>query len=1174
MVPERSMRRNLGLALLATAVAAVVLVAPQLGPAQSGAQSPPVVSSEQAGRRLYVSHIQPLFEKHCLACHKADGKQGGLEMTTRDALLKGGGRGTALVPGDARASLLYKVVAHHEDPKMPFQAEKLSDEAIALVGLWIDLGAPYVEAAVATGSGAGPGGAAGRVLFEDVRPVLESRCLVCHGGKFKQAGLDISTREKLLRGSDEHKDVVVPGDAVASLLVKKIRHEHEPGMPYQSAKLSDDAIGKIEAWINSQAPYVATLVMPDDAPQQAFSHGSDHWAYQKPVSSPVPDVRNQDWVANPIDAFIAAEHDKYGLEPLPEAGKRVLVRRLYLDLLGLPPTPTEIKSFLDNPSPNAYGQLVDKLLDTPQYGERWGRHWMDIWRYSDWYGRRSAGDVRNGQPFVWHWRDWIIESLNKDKPYDRMIHEMLAADEIAPTDTDALRATGYLVRNWFIFNRNVWVRDTVEYTAAGFLGVTMKCARCHDHKFDPIAQEEYYKLRAFFEPHDVRTDRIAGEPNLEKDGLPRVYDAEPREPKTEVPFKPGIFEKTYRFIGGNENNPDKENPLDPGVPEILASASNAIEIQPVDLPIESYYPDLRPAIHDDLLSEAQTEIERAEAALDKAKRDLEEAERRRFDGGTVGIGEAGEAGAIAEAEKLDFNKDVKPILGTHCTSCHSARVSKSGLNLTSADTIAQGASISGPVVIPGKSAESPLIKFMTGEAKPRMPYRQSPLLEAKIATIAKWIDQMPPEDPEITLRRAKDAVAVAERKLAWARANRPAVAARIAAEKAKYSEPSDPGAEELAKKAVDAERHAHLLRGRMGLLDAQQRLDEALRSPQPADDDARAAREKKVAAATKRLGQAQDALGKAAKEYTPLGKIYPKKSTGRRTALAKWITGKDNPLTARVAVNHIWMRHFGEPLVPTVSNFGLNGRPPTHPELLDWLAVHFTENGWSMKKLHRLMLTSSTYRMRSGARDRGHPNLAADAENHWYWRMNPRRMEAETVRDSVLAVSGQLDTTMGGPELDESMGQTSRRRSLYFTHTPNSQMQFLTLFDGGNATECYERYESIMPQQALAMSNSKLSLRLSRLLARKLQGDESADDAAFIRLAFEAVLGRPPNDAERSETRNFLKSQAALFRDPARLTRFRAAEESEVPASTDPTLRARENLVHVLFNRNEFVVVR
>ena len=365
---KHSVRRNLGLALLAVAVTAGVLVAPQTGPAQSA----PGVSTEQAGRRLFANHVQPLFEKHCLACHKPDAKQGGFEMTSRDALLQGGGRGPAVVPGDARASLLYNVVAHREEPRMPFQAEKLSADAIALLGLWIDLGAPFVETVAAA---AGPESDAGSVLSEDVRPLLESRCLVCHGGKFRQVGLDISTREKLLRGSDEHKDVVVPGDAAASLLVKKIRHQHEPGMPYQSDKLSDEAIAKIESWINSQAPYAQALEMPADAPQQAFSHGSDHWAYQRPVKAPVPKVRNQEWVRNSIDAFIAAEHEKRGLKPLPEAGRRTLVRRVYLDLLGVPPTPEQVNAFLDDTRPNGYEQLVNQLLESSQYGERWGRHW-------------------------------------------------------------------------------------------------------------------------------------------------------------------------------------------------------------------------------------------------------------------------------------------------------------------------------------------------------------------------------------------------------------------------------------------------------------------------------------------------------------------------------------------------------------------------------------------------------------------------------------------------------------------------------------------------------------------------------------------------------------------------------------------------------------------------------
>ncbi|MDA1315474.1 MAG: DUF1553 domain-containing protein [Acidobacteria bacterium] len=1145
MIPLRFSRACLLLAAALTGVVTSPLYA----------QSP-----DTAGQRLYSNHIKPLFAASCQACHNPESAQGGLDLTSKEALVKGGGRGPVVIEGDARQSLLYKVVAHETDPKMPFQADKLSPEALGLIATWIDLGAPYTEAPKATHNAA--------ALFEDVRPILETKCLVCHGGKFKQAGLDISTRENLIKGSDEHKDIVIAGDTANSRLMKKVRHENDPGMPYQSDKLPPDAIAKLEAWISAEAPYTAALTLPAELGEKAFSHGRDHWAYQKPVKAPVPEVRDREWVRNPIDAFIAAERDKRDLQPVEEVSSRTLVRRVYLDLIGLPPTPEQVTQFLSDPDPQAYEQLVDRLLDSPRYGERWGRHWMDIWRYSDWYGRRSAGDLRNSQPFIWHWRDWIIESLTADKPYDRMIQEMLAADEIAPTDTNALRATGYLARNWFRFNRNVWVRDTVEYTAAGFLGVTIKCARCHDHKFDPIAQEEYYKLRAFFEPHDVRTDRVPGEPDLQKDGLARTYDAEPREDLAEAPFFPGIFEKTYRFIGGSETNPDTEHPLAPDVPEILASASNPIAITQVDLPLESYYPDLRPAVHDDLISEAGREIDRAEAALTKARQDLAAAEQA--SGGSAQTDDA----TVSDA-KVDFKADVQPILETHCTSCHSGASLKSGLSLQSADAIAAGGVISGPAIIPGKSAESPLIRFLTGEAEPRMPYRQASLSKSKIMVIAQWIDQLPPEDPRITLRRAKDRVAVGERKVEWARANLPAVQARIAAEKAKYAQPAAPNADELAQAAVDAERHAHLLNGRMEILDAQRRLDEALGGPQADDDDGRKARDKQVAASSKRLKQAQEALGKAATEYTPLGKTYPKHSTGRRTALARWITGRDNPLTARVAVNHIWMRHFGEPFVSTVANFGLNGKPPTHPELLDWLAVDFMESGWSMNHLHRLMLMSSTYRMRSAAADDAVSNIAEDATNTWYWRMNARRMEAEAVRDSILHVAGELDTTMGGPELDEAMGEVSGRRSLYFTHTPNSQMLLLTLFDGGNASECYERYESIVPQQALALSNSKLSLRMARALTAKLVNETGRNnDQKFIDAAFERILARPPSDEERRMSIGFLGKQENMFQNSSSLTRFRAAEKSELPPADDPAIHARENLVHVLMNRNEFVVIR
>jgi hypothetical protein len=288
------------------------------------------------------------------------------------------------------------------------------------------------------------------------------------------------------------------------------------------------------------------------------------------------------------------------------------------------------------------------------------------------------------------------------------------------------------------------------------------------------------------------------------------------------------------------------------------------------------------------------------------------------------------------------------------------------------------------------------------------------------------------------------------------------------------------------------------------------------------------------------------------------------------------MVGRDNPLTARVAINHIWMRHFGRPLVPTVVNFGLNGKPPSHPELLDWLAAELMEKDWSMKAIHRLMVTSNTYRLQSSTPDADYPSARRDPENIYLWRMNPRRMEAEIVRDSLLSVSGQLDITMGGPEIEDAQAERNYRRSLYFHHTPDSQATFLKLFNAPDPTDCYKREESIVPQQALALANSGLSRTQARLLARSISDRLKirSDNARFIREAFETTLGRQPGAKELAESHNFLRQQESLFRSQKPVASGEVAVAGRVPPAIEPGLRARESLVHVLFNHNDFVTIR
>jgi hypothetical protein len=373
--------------------------------------------------------------------------------------------------------------------------------------------------------------------------------------------------------------------------------------------------------------------------------------------------------------------------------------------------------------------------------------------------------------------------------------------------------------------------------------------------------------------------------------------------------------------------------------------------------------------------------------------------------------------------------------------------------------------------------------------------------------------------------------------------------------------------QQAAQQTVLTQRKAVLLEARRKLATAQQNLRQA---------GGRIGA--KQTAARKALTDAEQAFHKAERDaQQPAGtaytkrpmKMYPASSTGRRLAFARWIADRDNPLTARVAVNHIWLRHFGQALVPTVFDFGRNGKPPSHPALLDWLAAEFMDQGWSMKTLHRLVVTSSTYRQASTPDP---ANLAVDSDNRYLWRLSPRRLEAEVVRDCVFYVAGRLDKTMGGADIDYNEGLTKPRRSLYFRHAQEKQMEFLKLFDCAAVTECYQRKESVLPQQALALANSELTIKHARLLARDLATRVSSDPASFIRSAFEQVLSRSPTAQELQTCVEFLSQQEKRYRlgtAPVAGT----VTEGKLPAA-DPVLRARENLVHVLLNHHDFVTIR
>ena len=707
----------------------------------------------------------------------------------------------------------------------------------------------------------------------------------------------------------------------------------------------------------------------------------------KPPSNPAPG-----WVRNPIDAFIAVEHHSRGLTPRPEASRPIILRRLYLDLTGLPPTPDELHEFLADKDPIAYEKVVDHLLESPRYGERWGRHWMDIWRYSDWAG--WGQQVRDSQPHIWHWRDWIVESLNQDKPYDRMIVEMLAADEDRPEDLNALRATGYLARNFKLLSREKWMQDVVDHTGQAFLGVTIGCARCHDHMYDPLLQKDYYQLRAIFEPHQVRIDKVPGVLDTTKNGIPRAYDAQ-------------LDAKTLLFVRGDDRYPTG-NPLPPGVPESLGGR---FESTPVPMPLTAIHPDRRKDV-------IRAQLDANQAALAQAEKTLAQIEKTSKDADQI------------ELARLD-----------------------AALARTQRDT------------------------------------------RLAVESAEELVDQGKKGSKEWT--KAATLATKAQRDLAVQEATRAVTVARQARRKA-----APPKRAETDKALADA-------------LKAQVHAQEIAR-------------------------QAPNT------SYTPpTQSVYPVTSTGRRLAFARWIANRSNPLTARVAVNHLWGRHFGRAIVPSVNDFGRNGQPPSHAALLDWLAAELMDQGWSMKAIHRLIVTSATYRQDS----RPDPSdLARDPDNIYLWRWTPRRAEAEVVRDCVFAVAGSLDSTQGGPDIDHKAGLTVPRRSIYFQHAAEKQMEFLQIFDAAGVTECYRRKDSILPQQALALANSDLSLRMARQLAGTLYDRTGSDAPGFITAAFEQVLSRTPTDAERAECLRYL--------------------------GEDMTPRKRESLVHVLLNHHDFVTIR
>ncbi|MEZ6089712.1 MAG: DUF1553 domain-containing protein [Pirellulaceae bacterium] len=858
---------------------------------------------------------------------------------------------------------------------------------------------------------------------------------------------------------------------------------------------------------------------------------------------------------------------------------------------------------------------------------------MDIWRYSDWYG--LGAQLRNSQKHLWHWRDWIVRSLNEDKGYDRMIMEMLAGDELDPTNPDVVAGTGFLARNYYLFNRTTWLDSTIEHTGKAFLGLTMNCAKCHDHKYDPITNIDYYRMRAIFEPHQVRLDPVAGTTDLEQDGLPRVFDDH-------------LEIKTFLHRKGDPANPDKETVITPGVPGLFTSFESAIK--PVDLPAWAFAPGTRDYSVADRIEAARQRVEQTDRELKSARTKLDELQRmtstevktaNRSDGSSqvvvedsfdapspdvwevVGDGWKFADGALLQtvsSREKHFVRLLKPHPRDFDLTCRyrttggdtyksvtfrfDDSVDGSFNNFVYSSAHAPGPKVQvaftrgGQTTYPPEGRKAEKIE-LNREYELRFAVRDtlvnvwldgSFLLAYRLpsrkdngllsisgfdATLAlehfrlrslgadEVLSEEDGKSPE-TLESARHAIEIAEAKRKAAQAAEQALAATVDAQQL-----------EFGGQATDEQKQAAAKNAAIQEAIAKQAEADVERLSAGDDQKKRSTAESKYQAAAEQLKKARD----GSVSYTPIhaskkaletpehndstyGPTYPRQSTGRRLALAQWMVARENPLTARVAVNHVWLRHFGEPLVESVFDFGLRTDRPVHQELLDYLATELMDSGWSLRHLHRLIVNSAAYRMSSTTRDADPTTIANDPTNQYLWRMHTRRMEAQLIRDSLLHLAGELDLTAGGPSVQP--GPSSKRRSLYFLHSRDQQDKFLSMFDDADLLQCYRRSESIVPQQALALANSELSLTMAGRIARRLAEEtEEKPLETFIDRAFEMLLARVPSDSERDACLKFCDQ---LGKGDSSSTN---AEEAVASGR-----RVRERLIHALLNHNDFISIR
>ncbi len=939
--------------------------------------------------------------------------------------------------------------------------------------------------------------------WEAARQLLSSQCTDCHGPDTQESNLRLDSPSGLSAGG-EFGPVIISGNGAASELIRRVRSRNpDEQMPPDGPPLTESDIDQLQKWIDAGAPWPAG----DDEMQDAVRRDErlDHWAWQPlleptvpPPSTNIRDLPGVEPEQNPIDAFIRDTLSSNGLTPSKAADRPTLIRRVTFDLTGLPPSPEEIAAFVNDPSPEAYEHLVDRLLASPRYGERWARHWLDVVHYGDTHGY----DKDKPRPNAWPYRDYVIRSLNADKPYARFVEEQIAGDVLYTDTRDGHEAIGFLAAGpWdFIGHREVPETktdgkiarhldrdDMVANTIGTFASVTVQCAQCHAHKFDPVSQEDYYSLQAVFAAIDRDDIR---------------YDADPT-----------VAAKRLKHSEQKQLHLAAQHEIDAAIAaaagEKLVSLNAAIEA----IPQGDANPGPAYGWHSEISATSDTE-KWVQVDLGQS-RPLSEIVLRpchdTFNNIGAGFG-------FPLRYRVEVSDDAAFTEGVTLVTARDADdVENPGVN-----------AVRHPV-----DATARYVRVTAMRLAPRSNDFIFALAELEASGVP--LGDTPPSNHALRANvTSLDSIEAGPR---WGRSN--------------LVDGESPSARGDERESLEAERVALLTATRTPEQAAQ--LAAAEQGVRDADAALAALPEQAIVYAGGSLirnGEPRTIhLLSRGNVLAPTREVRPgtlslienlasrfdipesHQEGVRRQALAEWLTDPANPLIWRSIVNRVWHYHFGQGIIDTPNDFGLMGGVPSHPALLDWLAVAFRDGGGSLKDLHRLIVTSATYRQVSTSREDG---ATLDAENRLLWRQNRRRLEAEPLRDAVLATAGTLDLTMGGPgwqdfviehpehsphyryDLADPRDESTWRRGVYRFIVRSQTQPFMTSLDCADPSmRVAKRNESVSPLQALALLNNGFMLVQAEKLADRLQREAGDDPSAQVELAFLLALGRKPDASER-----------------------------------------------------------